>query len=258
MFKHYILAFALACAACTSCTPDDDDAPAPVAEVPENTSVLIVNGISDHSSAVAFSLDGDAVATVSSNSNSAYVPAAEGTRKLKFSVNGSAKELPVTIEKDKYYTLVVYGTAANPSVTVITDNISTAAPTGQFAYRYLNLCDSSEVKAVSAQAYYGGNYNMWATVIGAHENISFATASAFTNYTAGVDAQWRMIKAGSESAKNVMGAYNTGVDSDANIAYAPTDKANGTSGQHFTYVVFGYGATASYKLIRHENLIPVK
>ena len=256
MFKYYILAFAIACAAFTSCKPDNDDAPAPAAEVPKNTSVLLVNAISDNSSAVVFSLDADAIATVGSNSSSAYVPAAEGSRKLKFSVAGSAKELPVTIEKDKYYTLVVYGTSANPSVTVIEDKITTVVAAGQFAYRYLNVCDSSKAKAISAQAYYGAPYNMWATVVGAHENISFGTSSAFTNYTSGIEAQWRMIKAGSETAKGVMsGTYNTGVDSDANIAYAPTDKAKGTSGKHFTYVIFGYGATATYKLIVHEDQI---
>lgn len=258
MFKYYILAFAIACAAFTSCKPDKDDAPAPVppVEVPKNTSVLIVNAISDNSSAVIFSLDADAIATVGSNSSSAYVPAAEGSRKLKFSVNGSAKELVVTIVKDKYYTLVVYGTSANPSVTVIEDKITTPVTAGQFAYRYLNVCDSSKAKAISAQAYYGAPYNMWATVVGSHENIAFGTSSAFTNYTSGIEAQWRMIKAGSETAKGVMsGTYNTGVDSDASIAYEPTDKAKGTSGKHFTYVVFGYGPTASYKLIVHEDQI---
>lgn len=266
MFKYYILAFAIACAAFTSCKPDKDEAPAPapaptpvtlpVVEVPKNTSVLIVSALSDNSSALAFSLDADAISTVGSNSSSAYVAAAEGTRKLKFSVAGAAKELPVTLEKDKYYTLVVYGTSANPSVSVIEDKITTVVPAGQFAYRYLNVCDSSKTKSISAQAYYGAPYNMWATVVGAHENIAFGKSSAFTNYTSGIEAQWRMIKAGSETAKGVMsGTYNTGVDSEANVAYTPKDRAKGTSGKHFTYVIFGYGETATYKLIVHEDQI---
>jgi len=255
MFKYYILAFAIACAAFTSCKPDNDDAPAPAVEVPKNTSVLIVNAISDNSSAVVFSLDADAIATVGADNYSAYVPVSEGSRKLKFTVNGSVKELPVTIEKDKYYTLIVYGKSASPSVTVVTDNITTAPPATNFSYRYINVYDSAVTKSVSAQAFYP-SFNKWATQVGAHENIVFGKSSTFTNYPAGIDAEWRIIKAGTETTKGELsGAYNSDPREATNGVYTPTDKAKGTVGQHFTYVIFGHGATGSYKLIVHENQV---
>lgn len=256
MFKHYILAFAIACATFVSCKDNDEDAPAPTTAVAEKkTSVLIVNAISDNASAVAFSLDGDAVATVSSDTYSAYTPVSEGSRTLKFSVNGAAKELPVTIEKDTYYTLIVYGTAANPSVTVVKDDITTAPPANNFSYRYINVYDSTVTKSVSAQAFYP-SFNKWATQVGAHENIAFGTGSAFTNYPAGIDAEWRIIKAGTETTKGELsGAYNSDPREATNGVYTPSDKAKGTAGQHFTYVIFGHGTTGSYRLIVHENQI---
>ncbi len=251
MLKQYILALAIGCALFTSCKPDDGDPAPAVPVVPKNTSVLIVNAISDNSAAIAFSLDADAIATVAADANSSYVTASEGSRKLKFSVAGSAKELPVTIQTDKYYTLVVYGTSANPSVSVIEDDIRTAAPTGQFSYRYLNVYDSSEVKKISAQAYYP-TYGLWATVTGTHDNIAFGNVSAFSNYTAGVEAQWRMIETGSETSEPLAG-YKAG---STHVVYAPTDKALGVEGRHFTYVIFGHGTTGSYKLINHEGSLP--
>ncbi|ABG57875.1 DUF4397 domain-containing protein [Cytophaga hutchinsonii] len=256
MFKKYILALAIVCAAFVSCKDDKDEAPAPTTPVVEKkTSVLVINAISDNSSAVAFKLDADAIATVGADSYSAYVPVAEGSRKLKFSVNGSEKELPVTIEKDKYYTLIVYGTSENPAVTVVTDNITTAPPATNFSYRYINVFDSTVTKSVSAQAFYP-SFNKWATQVGAHENIAFGQSSAFTNYPAGIDAEWRIIKAGTETTKGELsGAYNSDPREAANGVYTPTDKARGTAGQHFTYVIFGHGTTGSYKLIVHESQV---
>jgi hypothetical protein len=248
MFK-YILALAIISASFVSCK-DDNDEPAPSQPLPKNTGVLIVNAISNNSSAIAFKLDDDAIATVAADNHSGYTSVAEGARKLKFSVNGSAKELPVTIVKDKYYTLVVYGTAENPSVTVIEDVITTPAPAGQFAYRYLNVYDSSIVKSIASQAYYPG-FGLWATVVGTHDNIAFGTASTFANYTAGIEAQWRIIKAGSEEATPRDG-YKSG---STHVVYEPTDKALGVEGKHFTYVIFGHGTTGSYKLIVHENQV---
>lgn len=250
MFKYYILALAIVCSTFISCK-DEDAAPAPAQALPKNTSVLIVNAISDNSSAIAFKLNDDAVATVSADSYSAYIPCSEGTRKLKFSVGGSAKELSVVISKDKYYTLVVYGTSANPSVRVIEDDITTAAPTGKFAYRYLNVYDSSIVKSISTQVKYPNYGGLWATATGVHDYIAFGTASAFINYNAGIEAEWRMIEAGTETAEPLAG-YKSG---STHVVYAPTDKALGVEGKHFTYVIFGHGTTGSYKLIVHESQV---
>ncbi|WP_299254308.1 DUF4397 domain-containing protein [uncultured Cytophaga sp.] len=250
MFKYYILAFAIASSLFVSCKKDNEDAPAPTLVIPKNTSVLIVNAISDNSSAISFKLDNDAIATVGSDSYSAYIRTTEGTHNLIFTIGGTSKTLPVTIEQDKYYTLVVYGTSAQPSVTVIEDVIGTPAPTGQFAYRYLNVYDSSIVKTISSQAYYP-TYALWATVTGTHENIAFGTASAFGNYTAGIEAQWRIIESGTETDEPLAG-YKSG---STHIVYAPTDKALGTEGEHFTYVIFGHGTVGSYKLIVHEDQV---
>lgn len=233
-----------------SCKEDSNDDPVPAAgEIPDETSFLVVNALSDNAGSVSFKLDGSDVALLGATAFSKYILTGEGTHTFKYNVGETAHEFSVVFEKDKRYTLLVYGTLDNPSVKLVKDSLPAVSANTKFAFRYINLYKG--VDSISLQYYYP-SYGMWATTAGSHEYIKFAEADAFAEYTAGVEVDWRVVKSNSETSQQVVSGTTYKIGS-ANVLYTPSNKLKGQNEKYHTYIIWAAGESKNNILITHEE-----
>lgn len=231
-----------------SCKDDDNDDPTPVTPpvvLDKNTSILLVNGLGE---SAKFSMDGESLGELSFKAYSKYQKVAEGTRTLNVEVGGVKKELSVSITKEQKYTVCVYGTKDNPKISVILDTLPAIKKETDGSFRYVNLYDSAQV-SITAQFYFP-SYKMYATMVGNLDNIASGKASKFFDYVAGVEANWRAIKAGTETSEPVPGYKVNPPASD--VLYTSSEPAKGEVGKHTSIVVFYSGSQKGHAVIVHE------
>ncbi len=250
VFKNIVLLFVLQVFLFSSCKEEKKESPTPN-NLPKNTSILFVNGLSDASGNIQFKLGNEVLADVAASSYSKYIKVSEGDQKLTIAAGGSNTFFDLKIEKDKYYTVLLSGTASAPKIEVLNDDLSNVSdPLSKFSYRFANLFNVGN-DSLSMQAYYP-SYKLWGTQAGVHEYVAYGKSSAPTEYTANAAAQWRAIKSGSEDTKeyNVSGIiYRLGAQT---IYYEAPQTFSGNLNKHYTIVVFGQDSNASSAIIEHE------
>jgi len=253
ILKNIVLLFALQVFLFSSCIEEKKDTPAP-SNLPKNTSILFVNGLSDASGNTQFKFGSEVLADVAASSYSKYIKVSEGDQKLSIAAGGSNNSFDLKIEKDKYYTVLLSGTASSPRLEVLNDDLNNVSdPLKNFSYRFVNLFKSGD-DSLSMQAYYP-QYKLWGTQAGTHEYVAYGKSSAATEYTAGAAAQWRAIKSGSEDTKeyNVSGLiYRLGAKT---IFYEAPNTFSGNPNKHYSIIVFGKDNNASSAIIEHEQQI---
>jgi hypothetical protein len=249
VLKNITLLYVLQVFLFSSCKEEKKDTPAPN-NLPKNTSILFVNGLSDASGNTQFKFGSEVLADVTANSYSKYIKVSEGDQKLTITAGGASTNFDIKIEKDIYYTVLLSGTISAPKIEVLNDDLSNVSdPHSKFSYRFANLFKAGN-DSLSMQAYYP-SYKLWGTQAGVHEYVAYGKASASTEYTAGAAAQWRAIKSGSEDTKeyNVSGIiYRLGAKT---IYYEAPQTFSGNPNKHYTIVVFGKENNAFSAIIEH-------